>query len=134
MSKFLKSFYYILTGLFVILTAYEVYVYMTTDSNYLGIFYLFFNFFVMFLMFTVSYNYDESNRNIRISKNVLALIIGLIASFVLAFLLPSVFNYEDDSFLFMESVFVISKIIKPIIYLSLGVLSFYELRLIKGKR
>lgn len=133
MSKFLKSFYYILTGLFVLLTAYEVYMYMTMDSNYLGIFYLFFNFFVMFLMFTVSYNYDESNRSIRVSKNIIALIIGVIASFVLSLLLPYMFNYKDDSFLFMKSIFIISKIIKPIIYLLLGVLSFYEIRLTKTK-
>lgn len=131
MSKFIKYLYVILTGLFVLLTAYEIYMYLKVDSNYLGIFYLFFNFFVMFLMFTVTYNYDSASKNVRISKNIVAIVIGVIASFILALLLPHIFNYTDDSYLFSDSIYVISKIIKPIIYLLLGVVSFLEVKKVK---
>lgn len=131
MSRFIKYFYMFVTALFVALTAYEVYVYMKVDSNYLGIFYLFLNFFVMFLLFTIAYNYNSGNRNIRVSKNIVAIVIGVIASFVLSWILPLVFNYKDDSYLFSDSIYVISKILKPIIYLLLGAVSIIEVKKVK---
>jgi len=131
MSKLIKYLYIAITFVFILLTAYEIYMYMKIDSNYLGIFYLFFNFFVMFLLFTVTYNYDSASKNIRISKNIVVIVIGVIASFILSLFLPYVFNYTDDSYLFSDSIYVISKIIKPIIYLLLGAISFVEVKLVK---
>lgn len=128
MNRVFKYFYVFITALFALLTAYEIYMYMKISSNYFGILYLFFNFFVMFLLFTISYNYESANKNIRISKNIVSIVVGVIASFVLAYLLPYVFGYMDDSYLFNDSIYVISKIIKPIMYLSLGVVSFLEIR------
>lgn len=128
MNRFFKYFYVFITTLFALLTAYEIYMYMKIDSNYFGIFYLFLNFFVMFLLFTITYNYESASKNIRISKNIVSIIVGLLASFVLAYLLPYIFNYADDSFFFSDSIYVISKIIKPIMYLSLGVVSFLEIK------
>ena len=69
MNRIIKYFYVFITALFALFTAYEIYMYMKVDSNYFGIFYLFLNFFVMFLLFTITYNYESANRNIRISKN-----------------------------------------------------------------
>jgi len=131
MNKSLKYFYYIITLIFMFLTIFEIYTYMKMESNYLGLFYLFFNLFIMFLLFTISYNYDKSNKEIRISKNIMAIIFGLIASFILGLLLPNIFNYKDASYLFTKNIKIISKIIKPIIYIFLGVASYIEIKLIK---
>ena len=128
MNRIIKYFYVFITALFALFTAYEIYMYMKVDSNYFGIFYLFINFFVMFLLFTITYNYESANRNIRISKNIVSIIVGVLSSFVLAYLLPYIFHYVDDSFLFNDSIYVISKIIKPIMYLSLGVVSYLEIK------
>lgn len=128
MNRFIKYFYVFITALFALFTAYEIYIYMKVDSNYFGIFYLFLNFFVMFLLFTITYNYESANRNIRISKNIVSIIVGVLSSFVLTYLLPYIFHYVDDSFLFNDSIYVISKIIKPIMYLSLGVVSYLEIK------
>lgn len=131
MNKSLKYFYYIITAIFMFLTLFEIYTYMKMESNYLGLFYLFLNLFIMFLLFTISYNYDKSNKEIRISKNIMAIIFGLIASFILGLLLPNIFNYKDASYLFTKNIKIISKIIKPIIYIFLGVASYIEIKLIK---
>lgn len=131
MNKSLKYFYYIITAIFMFLTLFEIYTYMKMESNYLGLFYLFLNLFTMFLLFTISYNYDKSNKEIRISKNIMAIIFGLIASFILGLLLPNIFNYKDASYLFTKNIKIISKIIKPIIYIFLGVASYIEIKLIK---
>lgn len=128
MNRFFKYFYVFITTLFALLTAYEIYMYMKIDSNYFGIFYLFLNFFVMFLLFTITYNYESASKNIRISKNIVSIIVGVLSSFVLAYLLPYIFDYVDDSFFFNDSIYVISKIIKPIMYLSLGIISFLEIK------
>ncbi len=128
MNRFIKYFYVFITALFALLTAYEIYMYMKIDSNYIGIFYLFFNFFVMFLLFTITFNYKTANKNIRFSKNIVVIIVGIFSSFVLALLLPNIFHYTDDSFLFENSIYVISKIIKPIIYISLGAVSALEMK------
>lgn len=128
MNRFIKYFYVFITMLFAVLTAYEIYIYMSINSNYFGIIYLFLNFFVMFLLFTITINYKEGSKKIRVSKNVVVIIIGIISSFILTLILPKIFNYSDDTYLFNDKVFIISKLIKPIIYLSLGVISALEIK------
>lgn len=131
MNRFIKYFYVFITSIFVLLTLYEIILYLRIDSNYVGVFYLFFNFFVMFLLFTITINYETAKRNIRISKNIFAIIVGIFNSFLLTFVLTHIFSYTDSSYLFTDSIFVISKIIKPIIYLSLGAISVIEIKFIK---
>lgn len=133
MNRFIKYFYVFITMLFAVLTAYEIYIYMSVNSNYFGIIYLFLNFFAMFLLFTITINYKEGSKKIRVSKNVVVIIIGIISSFILTLILPKIFNYSDDTYLFNNKVFMISKIIKPIIYLSLGVISTLEIRNFRKK-
>ncbi len=131
MGRVMKYIYAVFTTVYTLLTAYEVYVYMKMEGNYAGIFYLFFSFFVMFLLFTSSYNFKKSNKNIRVSKNIIAILVGLFTSFILATLLPNIFNYKDSSLLFYDTIFVISKIVKPIMYLMLGALCIIECKKIK---
>lgn len=128
MDKFIKYFYVFLTASFLILTSCEIFIYMKMESNYVGIFYLFFNFFIMFLLFSISINYDKSTKNIRISKNIIAILLGIFTSFVLTLIIPHIFGYTDSSYLFEDSIFIIGKIIKPIVYALLGVVSVLELK------
>lgn len=125
--------YYLLTVIFVVLTFYEVFVYLKLDSNYLGVFYLFFNFFIMFLLISDCFNYLEKNVSIRVSKNIFAFVLGMVSSFVIVLVVPSIFGYSDSSYLFNKKIFVVSKVIKPIIYLSLLVISFVEKKTLKRR-
>ena len=113
MGRVMKYFYMVLTAVFILFTAFEVYMYMKMDANYVGIFYLLFNFFIMFMLF------------------IIAIIIGVFTSFILTFILSHVFSYTDSSYVFNESIFVISKVIKPIIYFLILSTSILELKFVK---
>ncbi len=128
MNKLLKYIYCSISVLFVVFTVFEIFVYMKMDSNYVGIFYLFLNFFVMFLLLSITINYDKGNKSVRISKNIIVIGIGVFASFILSIILPFIFKYTDSSYLFNDSIFVVSKILKPILYVVLGVVSVVELK------
>ncbi len=134
MDRFIKYFYVFITALFTLFTAYEMYVYLSMDSNYFGIVYLFLNFFVMFLLFTITYNYSSQNKGIRISKNILVIVIGIFSSFILTYVLPYILSYSDNSYLFEEKVFVTSKILKPVIYAFVVIVSIIEVKLFNKKK
>lgn len=127
----LKKIYMLLTSIFSLLTIYEVIVYVLGSSNYFGLFYLILNLFIVFLMFMVSVNIKKGNTMIRISKNAILVVLGLLASFVLKYILSSVFGYVDESGVYINRVFISLKIVKPIIYLMLGVLSYLEYKNMK---
>ena len=128
MKKLIKYFYIFLAAIFLLCTLFEIYVYMKNKSSDVGIFYLFFNFFIMFLLISIIFNYDKSNMNIRVSKNIISIIVGIFTSFVLSFVLSFIFKYTDSSYLFNDSIFIVSKIVKPIIYIMLGAVSVLELK------
>ena len=133
MNKFINNFYKIITILFAILTIYEMFIYMNNNASYFGLFYLFLNFFIMFLLITIAYNFKTSNKKIRFSKNMIVIIIGIISSFILTLILPYIFNYSDEAYLYNEKIYIISKIIKPIIYLTIGIISIVEIKKTKIK-
>lgn len=127
----LKKIYMLLTSIFSLLTIYEVIVYVLGSSNYFGLFYLILNLFIVFLMFMVSVNIKKGNTMIRISKNAIIVVLGLLASFVLKYILSSVFGYVDESGVYINRVFISLKIVKPIIYLMLGIMSYLEYKNMK---
>lgn len=127
----LKKIYMLLTSIFSLLTIYEVIVYVLGSSNYFGLFYLILNLFIVFLMFMVSVNIKKGNTMIRISKNAIIVVLGLLASFVLKYILSSAFGYVDESGVYINRVFISLKIVKPIIYLMLGILSYLEYKNMK---
>lgn len=124
--KNLKYGYYLITALFSILTVIEIFIYMKMYSNLLGVIYLYINFFIFFMLYTVSINYNKANKNIRFSKIILLIILGIISSFVVSLMIPYFIDYTDSSFVFEEKVFIISKIFKPLLYLALGYFSYLE--------
>lgn len=131
MTKLIKLFYLVVSFIYVVLTIYEVFVFMTMDSNYVGIAYLFMNFFSMFLILTVTYNYSKASVKLRISKNIIALTVGLISSFIIILVLPDILGYMDSSRVFIKNTFISSQIIKPMIYMLLGLVSYIEFKNVK---
>lgn len=131
MTKTAKIFYWVASILYVLATIYEIYIYMSMESNYVGIIYLFLSFFVMFLMLTVSYNYDRASVRHRISKNIIAISVGLFSSYIISLILPHVMDYEDASRMFINNTSLCSIIVKPVIYLGLGIITFLEYRRFK---
>lgn len=127
----LKKIYTLLTSVFSLLTIYEVIIYILGKSNYFGLFYIALNLFILFLMFMVSINIKKGNTMIRISKNAIIVVLGLLASFVLKYILSSVFGYVDESDVYIGKIFISLKIVKPIIYLVLGALSYLEYKNMK---
>lgn len=126
-DKIIKYFYYGITIVFILLTLFEIIIYMKTYSNLLGIIYLFLNFFIIFMLTTVSFNYNKANKKIRISKNILSILIGISSSFIISLFIPYLINYLDSSFVFEERIFLISKILKPILYLLLLFISYADI-------
>lgn len=131
MIKTFKLYYLGASLLYVLATIYEIYIYMTMESNYVGIIYLFLNFFAMFLLLTVTYNYDRASVRHRISKNIITIFVGLFSSYIISLILPHVMGYEDASRMFINNTSFCSIIIKPIIYIGLGIITFIEFRSFK---
>lgn len=127
----LKKIYMLLTSIFSLLTIYEVIVYVLGSSNYFGLFYLILNLFIVFLMFMVSVNIKKGNTMIRISKNAIIVVLGIFCSFVLKLVLSGVFGYVDESNAYISNIFISLKVVKPIIYLILGILSYLEYKNMK---
>ena len=127
----LKKIYMLLTSIFSLLTIYEVIIYILGKSNYFGLFYLILNLFIVFLMFMVSVNIKKGNTMIRISKNAIIVVLGIFCSFVLKLILSGEFGYVDESNAYISNIFISLKVVKPIIYLILGILSYLEYKNMK---
>lgn len=124
----IKNLYKILTIIFSILTSYELYIYMTMNSNYFGLLYLIINLFIMFLLFTITINYNKSIIKLRISKNIMAITFGFISSFLLYLILKGLFTYSDESYIYIKRIFLSIKVLKPIIYLLISGITYLDFK------
>ena len=127
MRTVIFSCYTLLTFIFIVLTCLELIEYFKFESNFLGLLYLLLNFFIIFIMISVVINFGRANYKIRISKNIIIIIVGVISSFLLGYFIPVVLDYTDKSFLFVKEIYIYSKILKPIIYVILGLCSIFEI-------
>lgn len=112
--------------MFIILTIVEIFIYFKMYSNILGVIYLFINFFILFMLFTISANYKNANQNIRFSKCMVIIVLGIISSFFISLLVPFIIDYTDSSFVFQNKIFITSKVLKPLLYLSIGIISIFD--------
>lgn len=126
MKKILFLCYSLLTLMFIVLTILELVNYFSFESTLLGLLYLIINFFILFLLINMVINFGKSNYKIRISKNLIVIVLGILSSYLLGYVVPLLLNYTDSSFLFAKEIYVYSKILKPIIYVFLGVISVLE--------
>ena len=119
--------------LFISLTLIEIIKYLFFNSNLFGLLYLILSCFLAFNLFIIVINYKNGNVKIRISKNCFIIVLGLIGSFILPNISDSLNDFVDESSLFVDSIFWISRIVKPILYLLLAGLSVIEYRLYANK-
>lgn len=127
-KRVISLIYLLLTLIFVILTLVEIIIYISMNSNLLGLLYLFGNFFIIYILFMNNYNYIKTNIKVRISNNIVIVMLGIFLSFILFFVIPILLTYSDESYLFNESVYVISKVLKPIIYVIILTLTIFDIR------
>ena len=128
MRKKMKSFYIAVSIIYVLLTGYEVYVYMNMESTYIGIIYLYINFFIMFLFTTMSINYYKANLIVRFTKDVMAIFLGFFSSFILPFILVGISGFVEESPLFFEKAKVTIQFFKPAVYCMMILLAYDEYR------
>lgn len=125
--------YFVILLVFISLTLIEIIKYLFFNSNLFGLLYLILNCFLAFNLFIIVINYKNGNVKIRISKNCFIIVLGLIGSFILPNISYSLNSFVDESSLFVDSIFWISRIVKPILYLLLAGLSVIEYRLYANK-
>ena len=126
MFKYKKMVFYLITILYIVLSLIEFIKYLFVDSNYFGLYYLIINLFIIFVLIPTLYNYKKYYSVARITKLLLIIIIGFFNSFVLEHILINIFKYTDSSVDFIHSIFIIKNILKPIIYIVLCILCFFE--------
>ena len=115
MRKILFLCYVLLTFMFVVITCLEFINYLNFESNFIGLLYLIVNFVILFLLINMVLNFGKSNYKIRISKNLIVIVLGILSSYLLGYIIPWFLDYSDSSFLFVENIYVYSKVLKPII-------------------
>lgn len=127
MRKILFLCYVLLTFMFVVITCLEFINYLNFESNFIGLLYLIVNFVILFLLINMVLNFGKSNYKIRISKNLIVIVLGILSSYLLGYIIPWFLDYSDSSFLFVENIYVYSKVLKPILYVFLGVICILEI-------
>ena len=113
--------------MFVVITCLEFINYLNFESNFIGLLYLIVNFVILFLLINMVLNFGKSNYKIRISKNLIVIVLGILSSYLLGYIIPWFLDYSDSSFLFVENIYVYSKVLKPILYVFLGVICILEI-------
>lgn len=131
MYKVKKTILYILVLSYIVLSMIELIKYFKVDTTLFGVIYLSINLIILFLFIPVTYNYKRNYSNARISKLILIIVIGIFNSYILNKIVLSNMNYIDSSSLYISSIRTIKNILKGIIYLSLGVFTFFEAKLNK---
>lgn len=131
MYKYKKYTIYILTIIYIILSLIELIFYLNENMNIYGIYYLLINLVIIFLLVPVSYNYNRYYSLPRISKLIIVILIGIFNSFILNIIVMNNITYMDASKNYIDNIFVIKNILKPILYFILLAFTSLELKLDK---
>ena len=78
MRKILFLCYVLLTFMFIVITCLEFIKYLNFESNFIGLLYLIVNFVILFLLINMVLNFGKSNYKIRISKNLIVIVLGIL--------------------------------------------------------
>lgn len=124
--KYKKIFLIIFTFIYIILSMIELIKYLKIDSELFGLIYNIVNVFLIFLLVPLLYNYKRHYSKARISKLILIIVIGLFNSFILGKIVISNMSYIDSSNVYLNSIFLIKNIIKPISFIFLGIFTYIE--------
>ena len=112
--------------LFLILTIIETIIYMFSKSNYYGLFYLIINYIITFFLLNLNF---KSDKKIYLSKVIVVVFLGLFSSFLLISILENTYTYNDDSSTYIDKIMIISKIIKPLIYMIISIMAYTKLKI-----
>ena len=129
MYKHKKITINMLTCIYIVLTIIELFIYMLSKNNLFGIYYLLSNLFIIFLLVPISYNYNKYFSTARLSKLIIVLVLIIFNSFLLNLIVLKNMSYVDASTLYIDKVFVIKNILKPIIAFVVLIFILLEFRL-----
>ncbi|MDD6272572.1 MAG: hypothetical protein PUA90_03520 [bacterium] len=131
MYKYKKNIIRILTCIYVILSIIEFIKYFFVNSNLFGLIYLIINIFIIFLLVTVAYNYNRYYSIPRISKLIMAIVLGIFSSYILKDITINNMNYTDASIIYNNKIFITKNILKVIVYFLLTIFTIFEFKLDK---
>ncbi len=138
MYKYKKLSINIITCIFIVLTLVELFIYMFSKNNLFGIYYLFSNLFIVFLLVPISYNYNKYFSTQRLSKLIIVLVLLIFNSFILNLIVLKNMSFIDASSTYIDKIFVIKNVIKPILAFVILIFILLEFRLdrllIKNKK
>ncbi len=129
MYKHKKITINMLTCIYIVLTIIELFIYMLSKNNLFGIYYLLSSLFIIFLLVPISYNYNKYFSTARLSKLIIVLVLIIFNSFLLNLIVLKNMSYVDASTLYIDKVFVIKNILKPIIAFVVLIFILLEFRL-----
>lgn len=126
MFKYKKMTLLIITIAYIVISIVELTKYLLIDSNLFGLIYLITNVFIIFLLIPLAYNYKRRYSNARVSKLIMIIILGIFSSYILEVIVLNSMNYVDSSKIYIDKIFMCKNILKGVIYLFLGVFTYYE--------
>ena len=115
MYKYKKLAINIITVIYILLTIIEVLIYMFSKNNLFGLVYIICNLFLIFLLVPISYNYNKYFSTARLSKLIIVFLLIIFNSFILKSIVINSMGYVDGSKLYIDKIFVIKNVLKPII-------------------
>ena len=131
MYKVKKTYLYLLTLIYIILTIIELFIYIKNDASIFGLYYLIISVIIIFLLVPIAINYKKYYSPIRISKLIIIIILGLISSYLLFLIISKSILYVDNSSIYIKKIFITKSIIKPILYITLIVFTIFEFKSVK---
>ncbi len=131
MNRYKKYILCFITLSYILLTMFELVKYLFCKSSIFGLIYLMLSTIIIFLLVPTTLNYNNKYSLARISKLLIVVIFGLFLSYLLNVVLFKSLDYIDFSYIYIESIFVVKNIIKPIIYFILFVFIVFESRIIE---
>ena len=131
MNRYKKYILCFITLSYILLTMFELVKYLFCKSSIFGLIYLMLSTIIIFLLVPTTLNYNNKYSLARISKLLIVVIFGLFLSYLLNVVLFKSVDYIDFSYIYIESIFVVKNIIKPIIYFILFVFIVFESRIIE---
>ncbi len=116
---------------YILLTMFELVKYLFCKSSIFGLIYLMLSTVIIFLLVPTTINYNNKFSWARISKLLIVVVFGIFLSYFLNMVVFKSINYTDYSYKYIESIFVIKNIIKPILYFILLLLAIVESNVIE---
>lgn len=130
MYKKKKLLLNIINILFLILSLIELIKYFKVDNTLYGLIYLLINLVIIFLLIPVTYNYKRHYSSARNSKVIIIILIGIFNSYILNHIVLNNMSYIDSSNKYIDYIWTIKNVLKPILYLGLFIFLMLETNMI----